>query len=36
MSSWSKSKPCKNCGKEHGTMIKCSKCGTLGCQNCVV
>jgi hypothetical protein len=35
MGNWSKKDPCKNCGKEHGIMVKCENCGTLGCPPCV-
>lgn len=33
MGTWSSSNPCKNCGRKNGTMMKCEKCGTLGCPH---
>ena len=35
MGTWTPSKPCKNCGRKGGVMIRCTNCGTLGCQMCV-
>jgi len=32
---WSSSKPCPNCGKKAGIAVKCTNCGTLGCEPCI-
>lgn len=33
MGNWNNSNPCKNCGRKSGSMLKCTNCGTLGCNN---
>jgi hypothetical protein len=33
--SWNKQRPCVTCGATSGNQIRCTNCGTLGCQKCV-
>ena len=33
MTNWTNPKPCTNCGRGFGTMIKCEKYGTIGCND---
>ena len=35
MPSWTKERPCTNCGGPHGKMLQCEACKTIGCQLCI-
>ena len=35
MPNYNSNKPCSNCRRKQGVMLRCDNCATLGCQSCL-